>query len=290
MSYKRTFAALLLVSITVLGALGAAGTRIDFVGGTTGTTDNAVLRADGTGGLRAQSSTVTIDDSGNIACPNSATLTLKESGGTSNVIAATGSGGITFARSGSVGTWIYPGDGRVQMRNDGYFGWSSGTNPVTGGDTGLTRASAGNVNITNTGGTTYCTLGAAGFAGQQTKALTETTATAFVQIAVASGTHVGGTIHYTLVANDGTDYQTRSGSFNFALVNKAGAETANLGTVSAEAAAITTGTLTVSFDTDTSPTNAVNIRANATSSLTQTTLTIRYWVEIEGSAVTVTPQ
>ena len=38
MSYKRTFAALLLVSITVLGALGAAGTRIDFVGGTTGTT------------------------------------------------------------------------------------------------------------------------------------------------------------------------------------------------------------------------------------------------------------
>lgn len=40
------------------------------IGGTTGSTDNALLRADGTGGATAQASTVTIDDSGNIAHTN----------------------------------------------------------------------------------------------------------------------------------------------------------------------------------------------------------------------------
>lgn len=35
------------------------------IGGTTGSTDNALLRADGTGGATVQTSTVTIDDSGN---------------------------------------------------------------------------------------------------------------------------------------------------------------------------------------------------------------------------------
>lgn len=339
----RTFAALLLMLIV---AMGAAGTRIDFIGGTTGTTDNAVLRADGTGGLTAQSSACSISDNGCLKATGAtitasepvlnatqtwnaagttftgmklnvtntasasgsmvadfqlggtslfnigkdASLNMQESGATYDSILPTGSGGIVFKRSGTIGSWIYPGDGRYQMRSDGYIGWSSGTNPVTGGDTGLARNAAGDVKFTDTGSTTYATIGKSGLSGAQSKALTESAATAFVQLAVASGTHVGGRVHYTLVANDGTDYQTRSGSFNFALVNKAGAETANLGTVSAEAAAITTGTLTVSFDTDTSPTNAVNFRANATSSLTQTTLTIRYWVEIDGPAVTVTPQ
>ena len=101
---------------------------------------------------------------------------------------------------------------------------------------------------------------------------------------------MGGRIKYTIVANDGTDYQTRSGMFNFSLVNKGGTETAGLGTVMNESVAVSTGTLTVTFDTDTSPTNAVDIRANAVSSLTQTTLQIRYWVEIDGPAVTITPQ
>lgn len=40
------------------------------VGGTTGSTDNALLRADGTGGATVQASTVTIDDSANLAATN----------------------------------------------------------------------------------------------------------------------------------------------------------------------------------------------------------------------------
>lgn len=125
-------------------------------------------------------------------------------------------------------------------------------------------------------------------AGAQ-KTLTESSATNFVQIAVASGTQVGGVIHYTLIANDATDYQTRAGTVAFAAVNKAGTETGAVGTAD-ETVAVSVGTLTNTFTIDTSPTNAINIQANAVSSLTQTTLAIRYWVEITGPAVTVTPQ
>ena len=40
------------------------------IGGSTGATDNAVLRADGTGGGAIQSSSVTIDDLGSVTCKN----------------------------------------------------------------------------------------------------------------------------------------------------------------------------------------------------------------------------
>ena len=45
------------------------------IGGTTGSTDNALLRADGTGGATVQTSTVTIDDSGNATGFGSVTCT-----------------------------------------------------------------------------------------------------------------------------------------------------------------------------------------------------------------------
>jgi len=126
--------------------------------------------------------------------------------------------------------------------------------------------------------------------GATSKALTESSATNFVQIAVASGNHTSGTIHYTIHADNGTDFQCRTGSVHFSIVNKAGTETAALGTAINESVAVSTGTLTVSFTTDTTPTNAVNIQANAVSSLTQTTLAIEYRVEIFGPTTTITPQ
>jgi len=45
------------------------------IGGSTGATDNAVIRADGTGGSTVQSSLVIIDDSGNLDTPGSVTAT-----------------------------------------------------------------------------------------------------------------------------------------------------------------------------------------------------------------------
>ena len=126
--------------------------------------------------------------------------------------------------------------------------------------------------------------------GGAEKTLTESSATAFAQVAVASGASVAGRVDYQICADDSTDFQTRSGSVHFSGVNKAGTETATLGTVLNESVAASTGTLTVTFDTDTSPTNAFTIRANAVSSLTQTTLKIIYRVELFGPQVTVTPQ
>jgi hypothetical protein len=48
---------------------------IDAIRGTTGSTDNRLLRADGTGGFTVQSSAVTIDDTGNISTPGTITTT-----------------------------------------------------------------------------------------------------------------------------------------------------------------------------------------------------------------------
>lgn len=122
------------------------------------------------------------------------------------------------------------------------------------------------------------------------KNLTEAAATAFVRVAIASNSQLGGIIHYTVIANDATDYQSRAGSVPFAIVNKGGTETCTIGPVS-DAAAVSVGTLTITaFDSDTTPTNAVDLRCNATSSLTQTTLAIRYWMEITSPQTTITPQ
>lgn len=120
-----------------------------------------------------------------------------------------------------------------------------------------------------------------------TKTLTDATATAFVGITVSSNGRQGGVIYYCVDADDGTDFQTRCGSVSYAGVNKAGTETCGVGTP-ADAVAASTGTLTVSFDTDTSGPNNCLIRANATSSLTETTLRINYHVQQFGNAATLT--
>lgn len=78
----------------------SARTNLGALGGSTGATDNAILRADGTGGATVQSSALTIDDSGNIVMPDltyiasgtaSVTFSTLQSrlvlqGGTSNTI------------------------------------------------------------------------------------------------------------------------------------------------------------------------------------------------------------
>jgi len=123
--------------------------------------------------------------------------------------------------------------------------------------------------------------------GTQTKTLTESSATSFVRIDVSSGSYVAGYVDYAIYANDATDYQIREGQLHFSAVNKAGTETASIGTPT-ETVAVSAGTLTNTFTSDTSPTNGVNLQANAVSSLTQTTLTISYRVVITSGTATVT--
>lgn len=124
------------------------------------------------------------------------------------------------------------------------------------------------------------------------KALTSATATSFVSIAVPNLSMVGGVLDYSIQAADATDAQSRSGSVPFAIaVTSAGAETCTIGTV-AEVAALTSGTLTNTFTCDVTGTNTAVLKANADSSLTETTLQIVYQVRLNPSAhaVTVTPQ
>lgn len=51
-------------------------TGVGTIGGSTGSTDNAILRADGTGGVTIQSSGVVIDDTGNLNLPTGASLQI----------------------------------------------------------------------------------------------------------------------------------------------------------------------------------------------------------------------
>jgi uncharacterized protein DUF5907 len=83
--------------ITLGTNLSMSGTTLNAsgggMGGSTGATDNAVLRADGTGGSTLQNSTVTIDDLGQIVIPNNSSLILRN---TSSTIASPSSGAMTL--------------------------------------------------------------------------------------------------------------------------------------------------------------------------------------------------
>lgn len=110
--------------------------------------------------------------------------------------------------------------------------------------------------------------------------LTESAATSYVDVFVVSGQVAGGAIQWTIEANDGTDYQVRSGSTYFAAVNKAGTVTCSVGDVGTTVAAVSAGTLTNTMTcvAGAAGTNKMTIQANAVSSLTQTTLKIKYFV------------
>jgi len=123
------------------------------------------------------------------------------------------------------------------------------------------------------------------------KALTESSATTFLKITVPSGSSASGKIMYAIEANDASDFQVRSGFIPWNAVNKAGTITCSVGTVDAgtEIATTSSGTLTNTFTCADAGSNVLNLLANAVSSLTQTTLQIRYREENLGF-LTVSPQ
>lgn len=105
--------------------LGAAAGGI---GGSTGSTDNAILRADGTGGSTLQSSSATIDDSGNIR----------------GASVGSSSGIFEFYVAGfKIGEWKTSGILGVQYG----VGW--GSTPGATIDVMLERAAAGVLGLTN---------------------------------------------------------------------------------------------------------------------------------------------
>ena len=151
------------------GTLTIANTGL---GGSTGSTDNRILRADGTGGATVQNSAVTIDDSGNIsglgtmacgAITSSGRLSVTASDSIRINSTSSGNGGLISAgdngfRIVQIGGTSYNSNGLLAVGDGSYLGirntgglyWVTSTNPVSNSaQTGIISPSAGVVEINN---------------------------------------------------------------------------------------------------------------------------------------------
>ena len=115
-----------------------------------------------------------------------------------------------------------------------------------------------------------------------TKTLTESSATGIVDIAVASGSVASGELLYSIQANDATDFQNLRGRVVYSIVNKGSVLTTSF-TETADANAVSSGTLTCTA-TLVAGTNKITLSLNAVSSLTQTTLRVKWQMLHDGYA------
>lgn len=98
------------------------------IGGTTGATDNAILRADGTGGSTAQASSITVDDNGAVTVPEIAAPSTPASGKVAVYAKSDGKlyikddAGTETDLTGGGGGGTNPTSGRIPYNNAGSFG------------------------------------------------------------------------------------------------------------------------------------------------------------------------
>jgi hypothetical protein len=140
------------------------------------------------------------------------------------------------------------------------------------------------LSLEKTGGTVYRVDRHFSSSSGDTKNLTAATPTGFVRLDTSAGPNgmTSGQIRYSIEASDGTDFQSRGGELWFSVINKGGTPEINLvqqGTETFIDSQAVDGTLTNSF-TATVSGNNITILADAASSLSETTLRIRYFVEI----------
>lgn len=122
------------------------------------------------------------------------------------------------------------------------------------------------------------------------KTLTESTATIVCNVTVAAGKYIGGELIVTTHADDATDFQAITEHLTFSAVNKGGTVTATIQAApSTSTTAASAGTLTTAW-TAVANGNSVDIKNDAASSLTQTTLKCSYQLRLNtDDTVTVTP-
>ena len=119
------------------------------------------------------------------------------------------------------------------------------------------------------------------------KTLTESSETPILSIALGTSKYLGGHLIVTTHADDGTDFQATTEHFTFAAVNKAGAVTTRIQAApSSSTTAASTGTLTTAWTIGATGTQ-VEIKNNAVSSLTQTTLKCSYQLIMNGDGTNV---
>lgn len=171
---------------------------------------------------------------------------------------------------------------------------TAGGNTLLSAGNGTGTANGGNVyintSIPTTSGTSAGTLTPREFYFGGEKNMTESTATTLVNISFGSGKYIGGSIVATTQAGDGTDIQATTQHFTFSAVNKSGTVTASIqASPSTSSTAASTGTLTSTWTIV--PNGAsVDIKNNAVSSLTQTSLKVSYKITLNGDATTtITP-
>lgn len=124
------------------------------ISGSTGSTDNAILRADGTGGTTIQGSGVTISDAGIISGFAGSSVSLP------GLNLGTADTGI-WQEAAGVWSFVFSGVRRVvndysnncvRLDSTGQFTWSNtGGNPSATNDIGIGRSAAGVLKITNSG-------------------------------------------------------------------------------------------------------------------------------------------
>ena len=105
--------------------------------------------------------------------------------------------------------------------------------------------------------------------------LTESSATTFTSTVVTTSKIAGGEIIVTVEANNTTDFQARTLRFIWSAVNKAGTLTITISTPE-EVVALSSGTLTCTITATDAGAGILQFKANAVSSLTQSTLRCSY--------------
>jgi hypothetical protein len=119
--------------------------------------------------------------------------------------------------------------------------------------------------------------------GAPVKTLTESAATEFVRVAVpqtAGSNFAGGKVIWTAYATDTTNHQSITGESKFAAVNAGGTETCAAILDEQTATAASSGTLTCTITCVTGLTNLIGLAANCVSSLTQTTLSLSWRLDM----------
>lgn len=125
--------------------------------------------------------------------------------------------------------------------------------------------------------------------GSLSTLLLESKNTPFVDISLLAGQYVAGECLWAVEAGDGTDLQCRTGRLRFVAINKSPTITASVNEVgSSEVALSSAATLTVT-NTVTSTADKITLNCFAVSGLTQTTLLIRYRLDVLHGAAVITP-
>jgi len=121
------------------------------------------------------------------------------------------------------------------------------------------------------------------------KTLTKGSAVDICDISLANNSYTGGTISYTIISTDGTDYTSHSGTVNFTAVSKVATITSNvIEDAALESNSLSTGTFTDTWSV-TNGTGKITLNVNSNPSITPTTHYIVYDIKLQSATESITP-